>query len=87
MKSKPPITFDADKPTITFDAEGKPTIWWYILALPCICVLASGHFILCLGLMVFFRTEKRRREIYEYYAPWGWKGLVGDDKDDDYQSS
>ena len=46
--------------------------WWYVLLFPLLIVLASLHCLLCIMLQVFFRTEKRRREIYEYYAPWGF---------------
>ncbi len=60
--------------------EKQPSRVMSILTMPIIALLATLHFCLCVSLMVFFRTEKRRREIYEYYAPWGWGEIKGDEQ-------
>jgi hypothetical protein len=57
---------------ITFDEEGRPTIWWYLLAFPMICFFCTLHFLGCSLLTIFVHPESRRYKIYEYYAPWGW---------------
>jgi hypothetical protein len=57
---------------ITFDETGKPTIWWYLLALPAIIILCTLHFLLCSFLTIFVHPPRKRYKIYEYYARWGW---------------
>ncbi len=34
--------------------------------------VTSAHFLICVSLMVVFRSDERRRQIYEDYRPWRW---------------
>ncbi len=71
----------------TFGEDGRPTIWWYLLALPCICLLCAFHFTMCMIAMVSFRTERRRKQFYEYYSPWGWgKYRCENEEEDEVQA-
>ena len=60
-----------DKEPFTF-TNGKTNIWWYLLALPLICLLCMFHFSVCTILTIFVYPKARRYKIYEYYSPWGW---------------
>lgn len=62
-----------------FDKQGNPTFWWFLFALPLICLLCTLHFVVCSVLTVCVHPENRRYKFYEYYAPWGW-GKRGPDE-------
>jgi hypothetical protein len=52
-------------------AEKEP--WWMTIVRPvAIFLFCSLHFLTCLYCMIRYRTNERRYECYEYYAPWGW---------------
>lgn len=53
------------------NTDEKPSLLWYLYGPPLIAIAAMLHFLVCLFLMLFVH-EDRRKQIYEYYAPWGW---------------
>jgi len=59
---------------ITFNDDGAPS-WLSWVFFPFSILFLTCHFSMCVFAMLRFRTEKRRREFYEYYAPWGWGEL------------
>jgi hypothetical protein len=68
------------KRPITWDEHGNATIWWYLLALPCICLLCVFHFTLCSILTILVHPPRKRYRFYEYYARWGWGDRPGFDE-------
>lgn len=71
---------DGERP-ITFTDKGDPTIWWYLFSLPMIGILLCFHHFMCFLAIVMFRTEKRRKQFYEYYPM-----RVSDEQEDKVQA-